>query len=158
MSVEAPTAPRRAASAGAGRRHRLALRLTAAAGIWSGGLVLAALLVPAYDGETVSAAAGVTLARVTLVQHDGWPALLYVALPAIASLLVLAALVLRRPDGRDRSGARPRARTWLRPAASIVTAGLTIESLLTIASLGAFLLPVAVLLALALRLSPARAA
>src|SRR5436305_13598139 len=80
-------------------RWRLAMRLTCAALSWSVGLVLAALLAPTYDGQTVSNSNGLTLTTRTAVQVHGLRALIIVAVPVAASLLVAVALYRRRTDG-----------------------------------------------------------
>jgi hypothetical protein len=145
VSVEATAGTREGRRVSAAvRRHRLAQRLAVLAGVWSTGLILAALLVPAYNGETDSAINGVTLTRVTLVAHQGAGVLLFLAVPVLAALLVLAVLTLS-----TGVGPAPLARR-LPVAAWILIGILVVESLATVTSLGAFLLPVAVALGLAL--------
>jgi len=126
------------------RRRRLALRLTTAAWVWSVGLLLAALLLPAYDDQTVSNANGLTLRTATFVQVNGNWVLIPIALPAVVSLVVAVAIrqkQLTGPRWADFLG-------WLMVA---LLAVLTVVSILTI---GALMIPVVVLLALALRLAP----
>jgi hypothetical protein len=53
------------------RRWQLAIRLTVAGLVWSAGLVLAALLIGAYSGQTDSSDAGVTLTTRSFVQVNG---------------------------------------------------------------------------------------
>jgi hypothetical protein len=127
------------------RRWQLALRLTVAALVWSLGLILAALLVPAY-GTNSSGTDGLTLTSSTLVQAHGAGALAAVVLPAIASLVVLGAILHHRRDGA----------TWSARVAWTAIGVVIAESLLGILSVGAFMLPAAVLLTLSMRLLPAR--
>lgn len=131
----------------AARRWALALRLAVTALVWSTGLVLAALLVPAYGHTSASAVDGLTLTSTTLVQSKGAGAFLLVIVPAVVSAGVLAAMVASRrgrlePE-RTRTGAR------------VAVAALAVESLLGILSVGAYMLPAAVLLAVAVSLVPA---
>jgi hypothetical protein len=126
----------------AAQRRRLAVRLTVAALVWSLGLVLAALLVPVYDG-TASSSEGLTLTRSTLVQVNGTWALILVVVPVILSLVVAASIY------RGRRGA-----AWSTAVAWIAIGLLTAVALLGILTIGAFMLPVAILLALSVRLDP----
>lgn len=118
------------------------MRLTGGALTWSLGLVLAALLIPTYNGQTVSSSEGLTLTSRTAVQVHGLKAVIVVAVPVVASLIVALALYRRRTDGwRHSLGV-----TWT------TIAILTVVALLGIPSVGLFMLPVVVLLALAARL------
>lgn len=128
----------------ASRRWSVAVRLAAAALVWSAGLVLAAVLVPAYGSDTSSASGGLTLTSSTLLQSKGAGALVLVMIPALASLVVAFAMIYRR-----RNGAR-----WSSPAAWTAIGVVTVEALLGVLSVGGFMLPVAILLALAVRLVP----
>lgn len=128
----------------AARRWQLAVRMMVVASVWSLGLLLAALLVPAYNGNTDSQQNGVTLTRLTLVQDKGAWALALVAVPVLASAAVAAAIVYRRRDDA----------VWAAPVAWTAVGVLTVVSLLGITTLGAFMLPVAVVLALSVRLAP----
>jgi hypothetical protein len=130
-------------SSAASRRWRLAVRLTAAALAWSLGVVLAALLVPAYDASS-SSPQGLTLTRATLVQRHGARALILVAIPMIVSIVVAVAIY-----GRHRGGPR-----WNAPVAWVAIGLLAAESVLGITTLGAFIAPVVILLALSFRLAP----
>lgn len=123
-------------------RWRLAVRLTCAAVVWSLGLVLAALLLPTYGGQTVSDSNGLTLTSATAVEVNGARALIIVTVPVVASLVVAWALYRRRSDGWRHSGR----------VAWAAIAILTAAALAGIASVGAFMLPAAILLALASRL------
>ena len=125
------------------RRRRLVVRLVAGAFVWSMGLVLAALLVPVYD-QTESSANGLNLTRATLVQTDGVKVLLPVALPAVLTLLIGLAIARRYRSGRD----------WAASAAWVMVGLLVPLAVLSILSLGAFVIPAAILLSLALALSP----
>ena len=124
------------------RRWRLAVRLTVAALVWSLGLLLAALLVSSYHGQTASSADGLSLHSATLVQVHGLSALVLVVVPVLASLLVGGALWRRRHTGDP----------WAERVAWLVIGALAIVALLGITYVGAFMLPVAVLLALGDRL------
>ena len=126
------------------RRYRLALRLTIAAVVWSLGLILAALLLPAYNGQTVSNAQGLTLTTATLVEVNGFGVLIPVAIPALASIVVAASVRRRRTHGRDRSAT----------VAWVMIALLAALALLTILSIGIFLAPVLVLLVIGMTLAP----
>jgi hypothetical protein len=128
------------------RRWQVAIRLTVAALVWSVGLLLASLLVGAYKGQTVSSSAGITLTTRTLVQVHGLQALVLVLLPVVACVAVAVALWHRR-----------RGAAWSGPVAWAAVGVLATESILAITSLGAFLLPAVVLLALSVRLIPAPA-
>jgi len=88
------------------RRWQLAIRLTVAGLVWSVGLVLAALLIGAYSGRTVSSA-----------RHH-------------------------------------RRSAWSGPVAWAAVAVLAVEAILGIASFGAFLIPMVILLGLSVRLVP----
>jgi len=128
----------------ASRRWRLAVRLTVAAVVWSVGLLLAALLVPAYNGQTRGGVNGLTLIKLTAVQADSAWILISLAVPAAVSLLV--GFALRRRHRR-------------RPGPSVLLAWRSIAllgvlTLVLIGSVGAFFIPVVILLALGLRLAP----
>lgn len=122
----------------ASRRRRLAVRLTAAALVWSVALLVTALLAPVYDGTT-SDANGLTLTTVTYVQRNGAWVLLPLAVPLLAGLAAVAALA--GPDPRRRRGAL------------LAVALLTALGLVLILTGGVLLLVPAALLALALRLT-----
>jgi hypothetical protein len=128
----------------ASARWRLAVRLTVAALVWSIGLIVAALLVPAYSGQTVTDSRGVTLTTATLVQVHGARALIITAIPGVVSIVVGFALCRRRATG-------PR---WTGIVAWSMIAVLAIVALLGILSVGVFMLPVVVLLAISTRLVP----
>ena len=125
------------------RRWWLAVRMTTVASVWSLGLVLAALLVPALDGDTTSAGVA-TLTEQTLVQNQGVWALALVIVPLIACGVVAAAMVYRR-----REDAR-----WALPAAWSAIGVLAVVALLAITSVGAFMVPAVALLAMSVRLAP----
>jgi hypothetical protein len=127
------------------RRWQLAIRLEGIAVIWSAGLVLAAVLVPAYGTSSSSDLDGVTVSSTTLVQSQGAWAMVLATIPALVSVTVVAAML-----HRHRRGAR-----WSGPVAWTAIGLLAVESLLGILSVGAFLLPAVILLALAVRLVPA---
>jgi hypothetical protein len=121
----------------------LAVRLAVAAVIWSAGLLVAALVAPAYDGQTTtSTSQGVTLTSATLIQVHGVKAAVIVAIPLLVSAVVGFALYRRR-----MTGAR-----WTGRVAWVMIGVLAVEALLGIASVGLFMLPVIILLVLAVRL------
>jgi hypothetical protein len=131
------------------RRNRLAAQLTLVAAVWSLGLLAAAGL-PVFDSTTTSPQ-GTTFVTETLVAAQGWWVLIPVAMPLVITGVV--ALALRRhrrgrPDGAHHS----RRVAW----AGITL--LTAFALLSILSIGGFVLPVAILLACATRLSRGAAA
>ena len=126
------------------RRRRLAVRFVVAAFVWSMGLVLAALLVPAYSGQTTSSSNGLSLSSATLVEVNGAAVLIPVALPAVLALLIGLAMRRGYSHGRD----------WTRAAAWIMLGLLWVLVAVSILSIGVFIIPVAVLLGLALRLMP----
>jgi hypothetical protein len=127
------------------RRWRLAVRMNAAAAVWSLGLLLAAVLVPAEGEQTVSSGEA-TLTQQTLVQSSGASALLLVAVPLIASVVVAVAMVHRRREDP----------AWALPAAWSAVGVLAVVALLGITSVGAFMVPAAILLSLSVRLAPGR--
>ena len=122
------------------------MRLTVAALVWSVGLVLAALFVSSYHGETSSDVNGLSLHSATLVQVHGLSALVLVAVPVTASLLVGGALWRRHRAGD----------VWSARVAWLVIAALAIVAVLGITYVGAFMIPVVVLLALSVLLVPAQ--
>lgn len=121
-----------------------AFALTVIAFFWGLALVAAALLLPAYQGSTASSTGVTSQTSATLVAVNGPRVLVIVALPAVLALIAWWGLHRRCARG-DRSGA---VMAW---AAIAVLAFL---SLLAAASIGLFLLPTAVLLIAAARLTP----
>ena len=128
----------------AARRWRLAVRLNVVAIVWSAGLVLAGLLVPAYTSSSTSDVNGVTLTRSTLAQENGVRAMALVAVPLLACVLVLWAIRARR------AGAR-----WCAPVAWAGVGLLAIETLVGLLTIGVLILPATILLASAVRMAPA---
>lgn len=124
-------------------RRRRSLGLTAIALAWSVVLIPGALWAPLYDGEhSSSAAAGVVApTSATLVQANGAWVLGLVAVPALVSLIVLAALA-----GGGRAAA------LLAGAAVALLLAFNAVSIFTV---GIFILPTSVLLARALWSDPA---
>src|ERR1700758_2241008 len=127
------------------RRWQLAVRLTAAAGVCSLGLLLAALLLPTSGSDTTSEGVA-TLTQETLVQSHGAWALALVTVPLLATAVVAAAIVYRRRDDAR----------WAAPAAWAAIGVLALLALLSITSVGAFMVPIAALLVLSVRLAPGR--
>lgn len=125
------------------RRWRLAVRMTAAAGVCAFGLLLAALLLPTSGGDTTSQGVA-TLTQETFVQSQGAWALALVAMPLLATGVVAAAVVHRRRDDAR----------WAAPAAWTAIGVLALLALLSITSVGAFMVPIGVLLTLSVRLAP----
>ena len=126
------------------RRRRLALRMTVAASVWSLGLLLGALLLPAFNDQTVSSSSGLSLRTATFVQVNGLWVLIPVALPIVVSVVVAVAIRQKRLTG-------PR---WADLLGWLVVGVLTVFTLVTIPTIGALMIPVMVLLALALRVAP----
>jgi hypothetical protein len=124
-------------------RGRRAARANAAAFIWSLGLILAAVFVPVY-GQAVTTSSGPTLTTLTLIQENGIWVLIPVAAPALICAVVAVALRRKCSLGSRRSAA----------VAWVATGVLAALTLISIASIGLFLVPVVVLLAWAARVSP----
>jgi hypothetical protein len=124
------------------RRRRLSVRLTTVTFVWSLGLLVAALTYPAFDGQTVTNADGVTLTTATFVQVNGTWVLIPVALPAVASAAV--GLALRQ---RLRGGL-----AWADTPAWVLVGVLWALAVISIGTIGAFMIPVAVLLTAGLAL------
>jgi hypothetical protein len=118
---------------------RSATRLGTAALVWSAGLILAALLWPAYSSSTTTADT-VTLGHATLVQVNGARALVLVAIPLVLSVVVLAAIRMRRAGVRFTGAV-----AW------VAIGVLALECLVGIMTIGLFMAPVPILLALATR-------
>jgi hypothetical protein len=127
----------------ASHRWRLAVRLSVAALVWSLGLVLAGLFARVYSTSSTSDVNGVTLSGSTLVQVNGIRALVLMAVPLVASVVVAWALRARRAGAR-----RSTLVAW--SAVAVVAA----ETVVGMMSIGVFILPVTVLLALAVRAAP----
>ena len=117
-----------------GRLQRISL---ASAVVWGAGLVLAAVLVPAYQSSSVSSSGTVTEGSATLVGVNGWGALLVAGAPLAAALVIWYALWRRR--GRQGAGV----------IAWVVTALLVCFNVLVLLSIGVFLLPVTLALVVA---------
>lgn len=117
---------------------RRALVLTVLALVWSVGLLVAALVVPVYSCAGTCSGGG------TLVDVNGTGVLLVMAVPALLTVIVWAALWRKASNGG-------RASTWV---AWLAVSALGIFSLLGILSIGIFVLPVFVLLACAASSTP----
>ncbi|HCU97249.1 MAG TPA: hypothetical protein DHU96_32895 [Actinobacteria bacterium] len=123
------------AAARFGRAQRLALGVAVA---WSLGLLVAAVFAPAYQTES-GAAPGQAAAfgSATLVQVNGWRVLVPIGVPLLCAVLV--GVVLWRRAWRRGPGL----------AAWLVTALLAVFSLLAMLSVGVWVVPVTVALAVA---------
>ena len=112
----------------------------AGATLWSLALLVAALTVPVYSGESESTdstgATVTTSASATLVGENGWWGLVVAGVPLVACLVVAALLL--GPGGRNA-----------RITAVVVVVLLGIGTLLGMLSIGIFVLPVTVALAVA---------
>jgi hypothetical protein len=124
------------------RRGRWAFGLTVAGFAWAAALLPFALLVPAYSGKTESAS-GSFSTTATLVGENGAAVLVPIAIPAAIAALVWYALHRRCTLGGGNYWA------W-----SLV-ALLAAFSFVSAASIGLFLMPIAILLAGAAVLTPA---
>lgn len=130
----------------AARRWSLGIRLIVIALVWSLGLIITALFIPTYASDRAAGVDGVTLTSSTLLQSKGAWAMTLVTLPALGAVVVLVLLRARRYEGGE----------WRLRLTWAVVVALAGESLLGILTAGAFMLPVPILLALAVRLvSPA---
>jgi energy-converting hydrogenase Eha subunit B len=112
---------------------------------WGLALVPSAWLLPAYQGSASSSSGVVTHTSATLVGENGLWVLGIVAPPAVLALIAWFGLHRRCASTSRRGGAL----AWTAIAALLVL------SLLAAASVGPFLLPVALLLVAAARLTPA---
>jgi hypothetical protein len=120
----------------------LGVRFIVVALVWSLGLIITALFIPTYASDRASEINGVTLTSSTLLQSQGAWAMTLVTLPGIGAVLVLILLRARRYEGGE----------WRLRLTWAVIVALACESLLGILTAGAFMLPVPILLALAVRL------
>jgi amino acid permease len=105
--------------------------LTVLAFVWSIGLLVAALLAPAYGSAT-------------LVDENGTRVLVVIAVPAVISAAVWLALRRKCTRGGPVSGV----------VAWTCVSLLAVFCLLALASIGMFVMPVAVLLAWAVSVTP----
>jgi hypothetical protein len=105
--------------------------------LWGAGLVVAAILAPVYQSSGVSSSGGVTDEPATLVGVNGWHALLVAGAPLAAS--VVTGWSLWRRPGRPGAGVL----AWA------VTGLLICFNFLAILSIGVFILPVTLALAIA---------
>jgi hypothetical protein len=128
----------------AGRTGRVPLIALACAAVWAIGLWIAGFVVPVYESAVTSSSGTTASADETLVGANGWGVAVVLALPLLATLGVAGALLL--PS---------RARPWAAAAAWTITgllAALTLVSMLTI---GIFVLPVTAALVVACARRPA---
>lgn len=132
------------------RRNRLAIRLTVVAAVWSLGLLLAASVLPVYNGETISNSDGVSFTTTTLVGSQGAWVLIPCAVPLVLCAVAWLALVRKRTGASPRSGYI----AW----AAVALMG--VFALLSILSIGGFVIPAVLLLGRAVALTtpaPSRA-
>jgi hypothetical protein len=129
------------------RRERVAVRLTIAAAVWSLGLVIGALVLPVYDG-TISTRDGTTFVAETIVAGNGAWVLIPISVPLVMCLVVAVALRRKRAGTDRRSGV----------VAWVAIAVLGAFALFSILWIGAFIIPVAILLAAGATLSRAAGA
>jgi hypothetical protein len=118
---------------------RWAFGLTVTAFAWGVVLIVAALVAPAYS---VDAGPGGQQTTTTLVDENGMWVLGVVAIPAVIAAIVSAVLHRRCTTGR-RAGA-----AW------VLVAVLGVFSVLSLPTIGIFVLPVVALLAFAAKLTP----
>ncbi len=140
------------AAAQEARRGRRAFGLTVTAFLWSVGLVAAALLVPVYSGTEATGPPGLagstTTTSSTLVGGSGRGVLLVVSIPVLVTVFVWLALHDKCTHGRQGSGY----------VAWVLIGLLWAFCVLGALTIGIFVLPVALLLALAASLTPSGAA
>ena len=117
--------------------------MTAAAGVCAFGLLLAALVLPTSGADSTSEGVA-TLSQETFFEAQGAWALALVAVPLLATGAVAAAIVHRRRDDAH----------WADPVAWSALGVLALLALLSITSVGAFMVPIGVLLTLSVRLAP----
>jgi hypothetical protein len=119
-----------------GRSARVVPVALAFAAAWGGLLLVAAFAVPAYQGTSQSSSGTETATTQTLVGANGPGAALVLAVPLLVTGLVARALLA--------AGERPAL-----PLAWALTAGLAAFAALAALSIGAFVLPAVVALAVA---------
>jgi hypothetical protein len=105
--------------------------------VWATGLVIAALLVPVYQSLSVSSSGTVTDGSATLVGVNGWGALLVAGAPLAAAMVT--GYALWRRTGRQGAGVL----AWA------VTGLLACFNFLAMLSIGVFVIPVTLALAIA---------
>lgn len=122
------------------RRRRTGQVVTLAmAFVWSVGLLVAAVTLPAYQGTTVSSTGESHSTTSTLVGENGAGVLLVVAIPLAAVLVVSTLQWWRRHRGRPGAG----------PLAWTVVGVLGAFTFLAMMTIGIFIVPVVVLLVVA---------
>lgn len=126
------------------RRGRQAFWLTVAAFAWSVALVAAAAWLPVYGSSSASSAGAHFSGSLTLVQVNGLWALVPMGVPLIVVVLAWAALYRKCSRGSRLAGY----------VAGGLLAVLLAGCLVALASVGLFIVPVAVLLARAVVITP----
>jgi len=112
--------------------------------VWSIGLLVAAVTLPAYQGVTVSATGASSTSTATLVEVNGRGVLALVAIPLAAVVLVAGSSAFRGWRRRDGAG----------PFAWTVVGLLGAFAFLAMMTIGIFILPVVALLAIACATAP----
>ena len=130
------------------RRNRIAAILLLVAAVWSLGLVIAGSVLPVYNGESITNADGVTFVSETLVAQNG----AWVLIPVTAPLLVCGVVALALRRRRVASGGHSVRVAWA------AVGLLSVFTLLSIPSIGLFIIPVVAVLARAVMLSTPPAA
>jgi hypothetical protein len=115
--------------------NRLDRWLLGVAAVWAVGLVVAALVAPAYR-STTSTGNGFVNSSATLVHENGMRVLIPVSIPLVAVGVIGVALRHRRRVGKPGAG----------PVAWVVVALLGVVTILGMLSIGIFILPVTGLL------------
>lgn len=119
------------------RFRRPEWRSLAFALVWGTGLVVAALLVPVYQSLSVSSSGAATDGSATLAGVNGWGVLLAAGAPLAAA--VVTGCALWRRTGRQGAGVL----AWT------VTGLLAFFNFLAMLSIGVFVIPVTLALAIA---------
>jgi cytochrome bd-type quinol oxidase subunit 2 len=123
----------------ASRIHKPTLVALIVGAVWGIGLLVAAVWAPAYQSSSLSSSGVPPNGTATLVQENGTGVLAPVALPLLGVVFVTLALWRRRRRARPGAGTVP----W------VVLAGVAAITLLSMLTIGPFLLPVTVSLAVA---------
>lgn len=126
------------------RQGHQAFWLTTAALVWSGALVAAAFLLPVYGVSAASSAGTRSSGSLTLVAVNGLGVLIPVGMPLLLSATAWMALHRKCSRGGSIAGYL----AWA------LVAALAVGCLIAAASIGLFVVPVALLLARAAAITP----